>query len=68
MCEELFVPASPHTILCLSGVEIVTNGSGSHHQLRKLHTRVLNDTRTPLRLFVLKAHTIVTHTALVWRV
>jgi NAD+ synthase (glutamine-hydrolysing) len=40
MCEELFVPASPHTILCLSGVEIVTNGSGSHHQLRKLHTRV----------------------------
>lgn len=24
----------------LNGVEIFGNGSGSHHQLRKLHTRV----------------------------
>ena len=31
-CEELFTPASPHIALALSGVEIVGNGSGSHHQ------------------------------------
>jgi len=24
----------------LDGVEIITNSSGSHHELRKLHTRV----------------------------
>ncbi|KAK9820653.1 hypothetical protein WJX81_008191 [Elliptochloris bilobata] len=39
-CEELFTPASPHIALALSGVEIVGNGSGSHHQLRKLHQRL----------------------------
>ena len=39
-CEELFAPASPHISLFLDGVDIVTNGSGSHHELRKLHTRV----------------------------
>jgi NAD+ synthase (glutamine-hydrolysing) len=39
-CEELFTPASPHIDLALSGVEIVTNGSGSHHQLRKLGQRL----------------------------
>jgi NAD+ synthase (glutamine-hydrolysing) len=38
-CEELFTPDSPHIKLGLDGVEIVTNGSGSHHQLRKLNTR-----------------------------
>jgi hypothetical protein len=31
---------SPHVHLALNGVEIFTNGSGSHHELRKLHTRV----------------------------
>ena len=31
-CEELFTPAAPHIALALSGVEIITNGSGSHHQ------------------------------------
>lgn len=40
MCEELFAPSSPHTYLGLDGIEIVTNGSGSHHTLRKLHRRV----------------------------
>lgn len=40
MCEELFTPNSPHIAMALSGVEIFTNGSGSHHQLRKLHKRV----------------------------
>lgn len=39
-CEELFTPKSPHIALCLDGVDIISNGSGSHHQLRKLHTRV----------------------------
>ena len=39
-CEELFTPAAPHIDLALAGVSIVTNGSGSHHQLRKLDTRL----------------------------
>jgi NAD+ synthase (glutamine-hydrolysing) len=39
-CEELFTPDSPHIKLSLNGVDIITNGSGSHHQLRKLNTRV----------------------------
>jgi len=39
-CEELFTPNSPHIQLGLDGVDIITNGSGSHHELRKLHTRV----------------------------
>ncbi len=39
-CEELFAPDSPHTYLGLDGVEIVANGSGSHHELRKLQRRV----------------------------
>eukprot|EP00003_Mantamonas_plastica_P008878 TRINITY_DN1795_c0_g1_i3.p1 TRINITY_DN1795_c0_g1~~TRINITY_DN1795_c0_g1_i3.p1 ORF type:complete len:636 (+),score=202.23 TRINITY_DN1795_c0_g1_i3:272-2179(+) len=40
LCEELFTPYSPHIVLGLNGVEIITNGSGSHHELRKLDTRV----------------------------
>ncbi|KAF9052331.1 glutamine-dependent NAD synthetase with GAT domain-containing protein [Hymenopellis radicata] len=39
-CEELFTPNSPHILMGLDGVEIFTNSSGSHHELRKLHTRV----------------------------
>jgi NAD+ synthase (glutamine-hydrolysing) len=39
-CEELFTPNAPHIQLALSGVEIISNGSGSHHQLRKLNTRM----------------------------
>ena len=39
-CEELFTPDSPHITLGLDGVEIFLNGSGSHHQLRKLNQRV----------------------------
>jgi NAD+ synthase (glutamine-hydrolysing) len=37
---RLFVPHSPHIGLGLDGVEILGNGSGSHHELRKLHYRV----------------------------
>lgn len=39
-CEELFTPQAPHIGLALAGVEIITNGSGSHHQLRKLNQRL----------------------------
>jgi NAD+ synthase (glutamine-hydrolysing) len=39
-CEELFTPNSPNIYLGLDGIEIITNGSGSHHELRKLYKRV----------------------------
>ncbi|KAI9795215.1 MAG: glutamine-dependent NAD(+) synthetase [Piccolia ochrophora] len=39
-CEELFTPDSPHVHMSLNGVEVFTNSSGSHHELRKLNTRV----------------------------
>ncbi|KAF2455564.1 hypothetical protein BDY21DRAFT_289192 [Lineolata rhizophorae] len=39
-CEELFTPDSPHNHMGLNGVEIFTNSSGSHHELRKLDTRM----------------------------
>lgn len=39
-CEELFTPQSPHIAMALDGVEIITNSSGSHHELRKLDTRM----------------------------
>ncbi|KAL8670480.1 MAG: hypothetical protein Q9168_004989 [Polycauliona sp. 1 TL-2023] len=39
-CEELFTPAAPHGPMGLDGVEIFTNSSGSHFELRKLRTRM----------------------------
>ena len=39
-CEELWTPKATHINLALSGVEIIGNGSGSHHELRKLETRL----------------------------
>ncbi|SCV05037.1 LANO_0G17106g1_1 [Lachancea nothofagi CBS 11611] len=39
-CEELFTPQSPHIAMSLDGVEIITNSSGSHHELRKLNRRL----------------------------
>lgn len=39
-CEELFTPNAPHIAMSLDGVEIMTNSSGSHHELQKLHTRI----------------------------
>lgn len=39
-CEELFTPDSPHISMGLDGVDIFANGSGSHHQLRKLDKRI----------------------------
>ena len=32
-CEELFTPKAPHVDLSLDGVELIANGSGSHHQV-----------------------------------
>jgi len=39
-CEELFVPNNPNIAFGLDGVEIIANGSGSHHELRKLNQRI----------------------------
>ncbi|KAK9448379.1 uncharacterized protein V1518DRAFT_375002 [Limtongia smithiae] len=39
-CEELFTPDAPHINMSLDGIEIITNSSGSHHQLRKLDLRM----------------------------
>ena len=39
-CEELWTPQASHIDLALRGVEIIGNGSGSHHELRKLSTRM----------------------------
>ena len=39
-CEELWTPDAPHISLALNGIEIISNGSGSHHQLRKLDARM----------------------------
>jgi NAD+ synthase (glutamine-hydrolysing) len=47
-CEELWTPQSTHIDLALRGVEIIGNGSGSHHELRKLDQRMelmMNATR-----------------------
>ncbi|KAK0515479.1 hypothetical protein JMJ35_001513 [Cladonia borealis] len=39
-CEELFTPDGPHIHMGLQGVEIFTNSSASHHELRKLDKRL----------------------------
>ncbi|ESO87061.1 hypothetical protein LOTGIDRAFT_177462 [Lottia gigantea] len=39
ICEELWASKSCHMDMFLDGVEIITNGSGSHHQLKKGYTR-----------------------------
>lgn len=39
-CEELWTPLSTHIDLALEGVEIIGNGSGSYHELRKLNQRL----------------------------
>ena len=40
-CEELFTPAASSIDLALSGVEIISNSSGSHHQVSsRSHCRV----------------------------
>lgn len=40
LCEELFTPSAPHVPLGLDGVDIVANASASHHELRKMATRL----------------------------
>lgn len=39
-CEELWTPRSQHIDMALRGVDIIGNGSGSHHELRKLDARL----------------------------
>jgi NAD+ synthase (glutamine-hydrolysing) len=39
-CEELWTPRATHIELALQGVEIIGNGSGSYHELRKLNQRL----------------------------
>jgi NAD+ synthase (glutamine-hydrolysing) len=39
-CEELWTPQSSHIALSLKGCDIIGNGSGSHHELRKLNKRI----------------------------
>ncbi|GAB1212982.1 hypothetical protein ATERTT37_002131 [Aspergillus terreus] len=40
LANELFTPDGPHIPYGLAGVEIFSNSSGSHHELRKLDTRI----------------------------
>src|SRR5436190_18901384 len=41
LTDELIINhASPHIYMGLDGVEIFTNSSGSHHELRKLNRRI----------------------------
>nr|XP_019935239.1 PREDICTED: glutamine-dependent NAD(+) synthetase [Paralichthys olivaceus] len=40
ICAELWNPRSPHIGMGLDGVEIFTNSSASHHELRKADQRV----------------------------
>ncbi|XP_047437605.1 glutamine-dependent NAD(+) synthetase [Mugil cephalus] len=40
ICAELWSPNSPHIRMGLDGVEIFTNSSASHHELRKADQRV----------------------------
>ena len=47
-CEELWTAHATHISLSLLGVDIIGNGSGSHHELRKLQQRldlILNATK-----------------------
>ena len=45
-CEELFTPKAPHVDLSLDGVELIANGSGSHHQVL-FHARARASARAP---------------------
>ncbi|XP_068594886.1 glutamine-dependent NAD(+) synthetase-like [Brachionichthys hirsutus] len=40
ICAELWSPRSPHVQMGMDGVEIFTNSSASHHELRKADLRV----------------------------
>ena len=54
MCEEIFAADNIHAHMSEDGVEIFTNGSGSHHELRKLDTRlnlILNATARVCQIF-----------------
>ncbi|KAJ3098177.1 glutamine-dependent NAD(+) synthetase [Phlyctochytrium planicorne] len=44
LCEELFTPESPHIQMALDGVEIFSNGSGSHHEFAQPQRQVCDRT------------------------
>lgn len=39
-CEELWTPQAPHIAYAALGVHLIGNGSGSHHELRKMGRRL----------------------------
>lgn len=39
-CEELWTPQAPHIAYAALGVHLIGNGSGSHHELRKMARRL----------------------------
>jgi NAD+ synthase (glutamine-hydrolysing) len=47
---------SPHILMGLDGVEIFTNSSGSHHELRKLYRRVELIKEATLKVFGLPSY------------
>lgn len=66
-CEEMFLPDSPHNSMGLNGVEIFLNSSGSHHELRKLNTRVdliREGTRKNGGIYLYGAAAFLKHTAI----
>lgn len=62
ICEELYIADNTHIHMAEDGVEIFTNGSGSHHELRKLDKRlnlIVNGTaRVGLSFIICKQHTV----------
>jgi len=40
LAQILYCMSSPHVDMALDGIEIIANGSGSHHELRKAYIRV----------------------------
>jgi len=40
LCVDIVFVFSPHVDMSLDGVEIIANGSGSHHELRKAYVRI----------------------------
>ncbi len=58
------IPHSPHILMGLDGVEIFTNSSGSHHELRKLYRRVelmKEATMKVLTTMALGLHRLIVH-------
>jgi len=57
---------SPHIAMGLDGVEIFTNGSGSYHELRKLHKRVDLIRSATSKVTVVYCGILVQYTVVYW--